>query len=187
MSDATSVMGGAVFDGALRVADAGLCGMIALRGDLGSQGIAGAVKTATGLSLPAMRAVQFGAGGGVAWMSPDEVLLFCDYAAADDLVARLETDLAGQHALAVNLSDARARFTLTGRGVREVLAKGSPADLSPAALPVGEMRRTRLGQVAAGIWLSDEQTADLICFRSVGGFVWDWLCLAARDSVPDYF
>ena len=112
-------------------------GMITLRGDLGSAKIAKAVKAAVGLTMPDARGVKTGTKGAVAWMSPDELMLFCDYAEADAVVAKLEKALKGEHFLAVNVSDARASFTLTGDGVREVIAKGSPADLSPEALPVG--------------------------------------------------
>ena len=45
MSDAISVMNGATADGAVHLADAGLCGMITLRGDLGDAGLAAAVKS----------------------------------------------------------------------------------------------------------------------------------------------
>ncbi len=188
MSDAVSVVNGASFDGAVQVKDAGLVGMVTLRGDFTSDSLAKAVKSAVGLALPAARQVKQGAKGGVAWMSPDELLLFCEYDNADALVAKLEKALAGEHFLAVNVSDARASFTLTGAGVREVIAKGSPADLSPEAFRQGEIRRSRLGQVAVAFWLSGPDTMELVCFRSVGSFVYDWLCVAAeKGTLPEYF
>ena len=188
MSNVMSAAKGASFQGAVTVTDAGACGMITLRGDLESAKVAKAVKAAVGLAMPQARGVKTGAKGGVAWMSPDELLLFCEYAEADATVAKLDAALKGEHYLVANVSDARAVFTLKGAGVREVVAKGSPADLSPAHVPVGEMRRSRLGQVAAAFWLSDEETLDLVCFRSVGQFVYDWLCVAAAtDSLPEHF
>lgn len=188
MSDAVSVVNGASYSGAVEVKDAGLVGMVTLRGDLGSESLAKAVKSAVGLALPDARGVKAGTKGGVAWMSPDELLLFCDYEKADALVAKLDKALAGEHFLAVNVSDARASFTLTGAGVREVIAKGSPADLSPEAFRQGEIRRSRLGQVAVAFWLSAPETMELVCFRSVGEFVYDWLCVAAeKDTLPEYF
>ena len=187
MSDAVSVMNGASYVGAVEVKDAGLKGMITLRGDLGSADIAKAVKSTVGLTMPAVRGMKSGSKGAVAWMSPDELMLFCDYAKADATVAKLDKALKGAHFLAVNVSDARAGFTLTGAGVREVIAKGAPADLSAQALQPGEMRRSRLGQVAVAFWLSDEDTMQLICFRSVGAFVYKWLCTAAaKDSLPGF-
>lgn len=187
MSDAVSVMKGANFSGAVMVQDAGLRGMITLRGDLGSAKMAKAVKSAIGLTLPDRRCIKSGKKGGVAWMSPDELMLFCSYAEAPLLVAKLETALAGEHFLALNVSDARASFTLSGVGTREVIAKGSPANISAQALLPGEIRRSRLGQVAVAFWLTDAQTIELVCFRSVGAFVYKWLCVAAADgSLPEY-
>nr|WP_325252076.1 sarcosine oxidase subunit gamma family protein [Amylibacter sp.] len=188
MSNAVSVVNGASFDGAVQVKDAGLVGMVTLRGDFASAKLGKAVNAAVGLALPEARGIKTGTKGGVAWMSPDELLLFCDYSDADALVAKLDKALAGEHFLAVNVSDARASFRLTGAGVREVIAKGSPADLSPEALKIGEMRRSRLGQVAVAFWLSDAETLELVCFRSVGRFVYDWLCVAAaKDTLPAHF
>lgn len=185
MSEAVSVMKGATAEGAVTLTDMGLAGMVTLRGDLSSDTLAKAVKSVTGLALPAQRGIKTGAKGGVAWMSPDELMLFTDYAQADAAVAKLDKALDGQHHLAVNVSDARAHFRLTGEGVREVIAKGSPANLAPEALPVGELRRTRLGQVAVAFWLTDETTLDLVCFRSVGEFVWDWLnTVNTKGSLP---
>ncbi|MCP5074194.1 MAG: hypothetical protein GY947_13010 [Rhodobacteraceae bacterium] len=188
MSDALSVMNGASQAGAVEVRDAGLKGMITLRGDMGSAPVAKAVKSAVGMAMPDQRGIKSGSKGAVAWMSPDELLLFCEYDGADALVAKLEKSLKDEHFLAVNVSDARASFALTGAGVREVIAKGSPADLSPDGLPLGEIRRSRLGQVAVAFWLSDAETMELVCFRSVGAFVYKWLCTAAKDdSLPGYF
>ena len=185
MSEAVSVMNGARFNGAVTVEDAGLVGMIALRGDLASPAMARAVKAACGLVLPARGRIRSGSRGAVAWMSPDELLLFTGYAQAPARLTQLERALAGEHALAVDVSDARAQFTLRGKGVREVIAAGSPADLSAAALPVGAFRRSRLGQVPAAFWLEDAETLHLICFRSVGEHVWNWLCnAAAPGSLP---
>lgn len=187
MSDAVSVLNGAEFNGAVTIRDAGLKGMITLRGDLAHEATALAVKSATGQAMPAARGIRQGKNGAVAWMSPDELLLMVDYDKADATVAKLEKALAGQHALAVNVSDARAMFTLTGQGVRDVIAKGSPADMSRAALPVGEMRRSRLGQLAAGFWLSDDTTLHVVCFRSVGAHVFKWLqTAAAKDTLPGF-
>jgi sarcosine oxidase subunit gamma len=69
-----------------------------------------------------------------------------------------------------------------------VLAKGAPVDLAPAAFGVGDFRRTRLGQVAAAFWMPAPDTFELMCFRSVAGYVADWLANAARPgSLAGYF
>jgi len=121
-------------------------------------------------------------GGGVAWMSPDELLLLCPYAQVPDRLAVLQSALASDHALAVNVSDARAMFAVSGPQARDVLAKLAPVDLSPAAFTPGMIRRTRLAQVAAAFWMVDEQTFHIVCFRSVGQYVFDLLKAAAQPG-----
>ncbi|MCR8725680.1 sarcosine oxidase subunit gamma [Frigidibacter sp. ROC022] len=158
-------------------------GMVTLRADPGN----GKVKTAlTKLAgaLPEQRKLIGAEIAGqpveIAWMAPDEWLIFCPRDTAADLVAALDKALDGLHHLALDVSDTRLRFDLHGAAVREVLAKLTPADM--AALPLAEMRRTRLGQVAAGIWLSAEDRAHVIAFRSVGDYVFTALCHAARPG-----
>jgi sarcosine oxidase subunit gamma len=86
------------------------------------------------------------------------------------------------HHLAVNVSDARAMFSLTGEAgpLKDVLAKVTPADM--AALAPGEMRRTRLQQVPAAIWFESGTEARVVCFRSVARYVFDVLALSAKDG-----
>ncbi|MEE9453461.1 MAG: sarcosine oxidase subunit gamma family protein [Paracoccaceae bacterium] len=188
MSEARSILNGATFEGAIKITETGLRGMITLRGDLSGSALQKAVKSATGAALPEVRKITFGKAGNVAWMSPDELLLIVDYATVDTVVKSLGKALKGEHHMAVNVSDARAVFQLTGKGAREVLAKGAPVDLSPAAFGTGDLRRTRIGQLAAAFWMLKDGTIEVVCFRSVGEFLFDWLSNAAeQDSLPGYF
>ena len=155
-------------------------GMIVLRARLEAPGVAAAVRTATGIVPPVTRQIVLAGARGAAWMSPDELLLFVPPAEVAETLAALGAALAGTPHLVADVSDARARFRLEGAGAREVIAKGAPVDLSPAAFQPGEIRRTRLGQVACAFWQAGPETFELICFRSVGGFVGDWLAAAAR-------
>jgi sarcosine oxidase, subunit gamma len=187
MSDlATSALPGAEFSGFVQVREAGLQGMITLRGDLASGAVAAALQTATGCALPAQRKVTRAEGYALAWMSPDEVLLLCPYAQAPALVATLAQALAGEFATVANVSDARAVFTLSGPGWRDALAKLCPVDFG--ALAEGEIRRTRAAQVAAAIWVSGPQEVHLVCFRSVAGYMFDLLSTAsAPGSEPGLY
>jgi sarcosine oxidase, subunit gamma len=157
-------------------------GMIALRGDLADPALAAAVTAATGRSVPAIRRIDGGFEAGAAWMSPDELLLLVPYAEAPARAAELGAALAGTHHLVADVSDARAGFALDGAGAREVLAKGVPVDLHPAAFGPGDLRRTRLGQVAAAFWMPAPERFELVCFRSVAAFVEAWLRQAATPG-----
>lgn len=181
MSEAVSALDGASIRGYCTVTEAGRVGMVTLRGDLADAGFASAVRDVTGLDLPAQGAIA-GNGPRLAWMSPDELLLFCDADDAPGQAAALSAALAGQHALAVDVTDARALFRLEGAACREVMAKLTPADLSPHAFGPGRMRRTRLAQVAAAFHMPDETSFEIVAFRSVAQYVFDLLSNAAKPG-----
>ncbi|MGR3759706.1 sarcosine oxidase subunit gamma [Roseobacteraceae bacterium NS-SX3] len=182
MSNAVSAVNGAQYQGLAKVEDAGLQGMITLRGDLTSKALQAAVKSATGAEVPGPNSVALADAGGAAWMSPDELLLLVPYGEAVEKTAELAAALEGEHALAVNVSDARAFFSLSGEDAREVLGKISPVDLSPEAFKAGDFRRTRLAQVAGAFWLQDDGSFRIICFRSVAAYVFNLLSTAAHPQ-----
>lgn len=182
MSEAVSAIGGESFDGLVRVADAGLRGMIAVRGDLADADLKNAVTGLSGTDFPAQREITRVGERGLAWMSPDELLLMVPYAEAGAACRTLSDALAGQHHLAADVSDARAVFALEGAPWREVLAKLTPADLSPAAFGPGEIRRTRLAQAAAAFWMTGDDAVELVTFRSTARYVFELLSNAARPG-----
>ena len=179
MSDATSALNGATYTGFATVSDAGPAGMVTLRASLAAAKVKKAVKAATGIDIPGVCEAGFSEGNGVCWMSPDELLILCDYDAANEMTAALQKALKGVHHLAANVSDARARIAVSGVDAREVLAKLTPADVSPAAFGPGQFRRSRLAQVPAAFWMADDETIEVICFRSVAQYVFDILKTAA--------
>jgi sarcosine oxidase subunit gamma len=180
MSELSSALPGAVAEGMVSVRELGLQGMVSLKADLGAA--VEALRSVTGAAMPETRRVTDGQGVRVAWMAPDEVLILCDHARAEELCRQLGAALGPTHHLAVNVSDARAMFALAGpeAALRDTLAKVTPADMG--ALAPGEMRRTRLQQVPAAIWFESETEARVICFRSVARYVFDLLALSARSG-----
>ncbi|WP_293574245.1 sarcosine oxidase subunit gamma [Phaeobacter sp.] len=182
MSDPVSAMSGATFAGLAKVEDSGLQGMITLRGDLASAVLQAAVKAATGAEVPVSGQVALSDQGGVAWMSPDELLLLVPYAEVDAKVSELSEALKGEHALAVNVSDARGVFRLSGEGAREVLGKVCPVDMSAEAFKPGQFRRTRMAQVAAAFWLDHDGVFHIVCFRSVAAYVFNLLSASAHPQ-----
>lgn len=182
MSEVVSALKGAVSDGDVTVRELGPCGMITLRGDLSDPALRAAVKALSGIDMPERRKIAHSGDHGVAWMSPDEVLLLVPHAEADSAVAHLTRELDGVHHLAVNVSDARALIEVSGPHAREVLAKVAPVDLAVSAFGPGDIRRTRLAQVAGAFWMTDESTFRVICFRSVARYVFDLLSVSARGG-----
>ncbi|GHF45064.1 sarcosine oxidase subunit gamma [Seohaeicola zhoushanensis] len=188
MSEAVSALGGARFEGLAVVEDCGLSGMITLRGDLSAAAVKKAALAGSGCAVPGERKAVVSDKGALLWMSPDELLVLCPYDEVGARVAAMTKALGKAHALAVNVSDARAVLRLSGPKAREVLAKLSPVDLSPEAFGVGDLRRSRIAQVAAAYWLEDEESFRIICFRSVAEYVFGVLKVAAaKGSAVGYF
>ncbi|WP_245897478.1 sarcosine oxidase subunit gamma [Palleronia abyssalis] len=155
-------------------------GMIQLRGDLDSSSLRDALQAAIGCGVPDPLAIATGDRGAVAWMSPDELLLLTSPDAAAGTLSQLSEALGDAHHLALDVSDMRAAIRLEGAGVREVLAKVTPIDM--ATMTPGTFRRTRLSQIPAAVWLSDERTAHVLCFRSVGRYAFDVLAISSRKG-----
>lgn len=166
----------------IRIEDRGPVGQVTLRGDLASGAIGRAVNAAVGVDVPDPLRAAFDGNRGAVWMSPDELLLFTDYDQAGELVEGLESALSGAHHMTVDVSDARAVMALAGPQVPEVLAKGAPIDLSPAAFPPGMARRTHIGGIAVAFWRRTEEEWEIVCLRSFARHLFDWLAQTSREG-----
>lgn len=167
MSDPVSALGGAAFDGLAGIREVGPVGMIALRSkDL--KNIGKTIKAVAGTKVPQTRRIVVEGDRACAWMSPDEYLLILPYAEVSKALAVIATTLQAEHHLAVDVSDARAVFRITGANAQQVLRKLCPVDLDRMA--PDEVRRTRAAQVACAFWQQDGGYT-LISFRSVAGYV----------------
>ncbi|MCR9127728.1 MAG: sarcosine oxidase subunit gamma [Rhodobacteraceae bacterium] len=187
MSDATDIHGGggARVSGLADLRATGPQGMIVLRGDLADPGLRTAVGAVYAAAWPGAHGVSFAPPRGLCWMSPDEMLLLGPKDAVADDLAQLTAALGDQHALAVDVSDARCAFALSGPAAREVLAKLTPADLSPQAFGPGRIRRSRLAQVPAAFWMAEDGTTiHIVVFRSVAQYAWDLLVGATDPKAP---
>ncbi len=180
MSNAISALDGKAFVGFASVSEAGLQGMITVRGDLKSAKMKKAVKAATGGDIPAPRRIAMKGNKGAGWMSPDELLILVPYADAKVTVEALAATLEGEHALVADVSDARAMFRIKGAKAAEVLMKLCPVDLPKLA--EGELRRTRVAQVAAALWKSGNDEFTLVSFRSVASYVFGALETSAQPG-----
>lgn len=176
MPEAISALKGASFEGFARVADAGLIGMVMLRAKPGPSLDDALIGLA--LPVPAQRQIVRGERT-VAWMSPDELLLIVPYADVAATIASLSEALDGTHHLAVDVSDSRSVFDITGPNAADVLSKLMPVDFR--TLPEGEVRRSRAGQVAAAVW-RHQGGYRLFCFRSVSKYVMGLLSHSAQPG-----
>lgn len=183
MSDPVSPLKNAAYNaGIAEIREIGPVGMITLRGDLTTKPVQKAAMAAAGVKVPEQRQCLTDGGKGIAWMSPDELLIMCAYADATATLGKLNDALSKSHALAVNVSDARTVFEVSGPHAREVMAKVAPVDLAPSQFTAGMIRRTRIAQVPAAFWMPQEDMFRMVCFRSVAQYVFDVLSVAAQPG-----
>ncbi len=182
----TSALNGRVTEGTTTVRDTGLQGMITLRGNLASTKLKAICKEITGQPMPKAGQAHVSGDTGLAWMSPDELLVLVPHGQAADAVARIDAALAGQHFLAVNVSDARALIAVEGAGAREVIARLCPVDMSPEAFGPGAFRRTRMAQIPAAFWMEQDGSLRVICFRSVAEYAFGLLSTAAKSPAVGF-
>ena len=162
-------------------------GMIMIRASLEDEKAANAIGRAFSADIPAMRRITGDSGRNLAWMSPDELLGFVPLENAKTCLQDLRDALAGFHHLVTDVTSLREEFELNG-AVRDVLAKGTPSDVSPQVFEEGEFRRSRIGQLQAAFWLTGPNSARILCRRSEAGHMQDWLAAASSpDRSPKFF
>ncbi|MEM1352160.1 MAG: sarcosine oxidase subunit gamma family protein [Pseudomonadota bacterium] len=181
MSDPVTALDGAQStSGIVEITEVALQGMITLRGDLSDKKIQSAAIKGRSKVMPGPGQAMIQDESGIAWMSPDEALILCAYDQVAAEVRALKKALGTAHALVVNVSDARASFRIKGVHARDVLAKLCPVDLSPDVFGPGKFRRTRMAQVPAALWQADDDSFQVICFRSQAQYVFDLLSVSAQ-------
>jgi sarcosine oxidase subunit gamma len=178
MSNIQTAMNGARATGYVDVSEAPATGMITLRGDLADAGVQKAVKSVMGAGVSATLAVTDANVGQILWMSPDELMIVCAYDQADQVVADLIAALGETHSMVVNVSDARAVFDLNGSATFEIIAKLAPIDMK--SMQAGTVRRTRFAQIPAAFWMTSNDSARIICFRSVAEYMFNQLRNSAQ-------
>ncbi len=178
MSDVVAALGHASYDGFAKIREIGPLGMITLRAKPDVAGLAEAIKAAVGTAVPARREIEVAGDRAAGWMGPDEYLLILPYGETTAALAAISAALAGQHHLAVAVSDARAVFRVEGAKADQVLAKLSPVDF--ATLAPKELRRSRAAQVAAAFWKEGDGFT-VVCFRSVAGYM---MGLLTHSAMP---
>lgn len=160
-------------------------GMLDLRGELDNPAFAGAAMSVLGIALPRLPRSSAAAGDlFVLWLSVDQWLVQCPRPEAANLARRLQGVLTDFPSLVADMSDARIILRLEGDGVREVLMKGAPVDLTAPAFSKGSVRRLRFGEVAAMVHMIGEapDIIDLYVFRSYAVFAWEWLSATADSA-----
>ena len=167
------------YSGYVKVSEKMTTGMLTVRGEFRSSKFKTSFVKAVDFKIAERQRSNFNKNI-VAWMSPDELLILCDYTDISSLSQNFQMELKDQHHMLVNVSDSRVLFEISGSGIREVIAKLAPVNI--ATLEIGEIRRTRFSQIAVAFWLTSETSVSVICFSSVADYLFN---LLKTSSMPN--
>lgn len=159
-----------------------LLGHLNLRGNPAEQGFPEAVSATLGCALPVQpNTVAEGDEGAALWLGPDEWLLVTPPGKQNDLLLALRQALGGLSAAVTDVSSGQTVISVSGRHVRDVLAKGCTLDLHPKAFGQGSCAQTLMAKTPALLWLQDTTWIDVIVRRSFADYLWQWLEDAAEE------
>jgi sarcosine oxidase subunit gamma len=155
------------FGAALIIADTG-----------GDEQLASAMKAAYGLVPPPARRTAKSSSLELIWAGPRKWL-----ALSQDLMIASSLPKALQGLAAV--SDQCGSYgilTISGRKVRDMLAKGLPLDLHPKSFKPGDAAQSAIAHIDVHIWQTDEVPSfKLAVGRSVAASFWAWLVHAGSE------
>jgi len=181
-----SALGGlAAEDAAIELAEADRKIMVDLRISPNDKKIKTAVADALGFALPQTPRTSTAKDRICAlWLSIDQWLVVAPYEYGAGLPKALSKATAGGHAIATDMSDARACLRLEGKGAREILMKGGAADLLASDFTPGSVRRLNFADVAAFVHYCSDQpdVLELYILRSFADYTYRWLEIAARPG-----
>jgi len=163
----------------LTLAELAFAGKISLRGDGETARIAGQIA---GCRLPnGPGKAEIASSRILACLGPDEWLLLCEAGAETGLLKQLDSQLAGTHSAAVNVSDALVAWQMGGAELRRILAKGCALDLHPRQFGPGCCAQTMLAHAGVTLICEAPDSLVLICRTSFAAYTAHWLADAAAD------
>lgn len=113
------------------------------------------------------------------WTGPGQWLAVSDTLEPPALAATLEEMLSASGTAVTDLSHSRTVVRVSGSCWRDLVAKGSPADMD--AMVAGDCLMTLLGHFNVLVHCLDADRCDLYVFRSFGLSLWEWLSDAAAE------
>ena len=140
---------------------------------------ADAAERYCGVRPPASPAIVAGPEFRFVWSGRGHWLALAEYSPTS-LEARLAPLTAS--AAVFDQSDSRVMLELSGRNVRDMLAKGMALDLHPRAFKTGDAALTSVSLIAVQFWqVSDAPTYRLLVTRSYFLSFWRWLAASAAE------
>jgi heterotetrameric sarcosine oxidase gamma subunit len=148
-----------------------IASVIAAKGK--SSALAAALKKDFGVALPGMGESASARGLMMVGVQPDSWLAV--QPGGSNLATRLDAKL-GKFAMVTSQSHGRTLMRMAGPRARDVLAKGTAADLHPAAFKPGMAAATQIGHVGVAIVCTGADSFDLITGSTFAAGFWQGLC-----------
>lgn len=147
----------------------------------GTTKLAEVVHERFGIALPTIPRRVDGAELSLIWSGPEQWLAMRAASPKGGIEPLLRTALA-PHASVADQSHSRIIVRLSGRHVRDALAKGCPIDLHPAVFSPGCTAMTQIAHIGVQIWqLDSAPTYEIAAHRSFAVSLWRWIELATAE------
>lgn len=173
-------------DDGLRIQILPALGAINLRGKPGESEFVAAVSSILGQGLPVAANTMTIGDHRVYWLGPDEWLIVTPHAETGGLLTRLR-DIQCTHAALTDVSGGNIVLRLSGRGVRDVLAKGCTLDFDLTSFQPGMCAQSGLARATVLIAFVDAQPVyEIVIRRSFSEYLLLWLQSAAREFDVGY-
>ena len=157
----------------------GLASLIAPAG--GSAALAEAFKAKYQLELPNSPKIIGQGDVRAVWAGPDQWLLMTHTAAQ---ILGLQQALSDLGSLS-DQSDSRIMVRISGRDMREALAKGCMIDLHETAFPVGSAALTSIAHMGVHLWRledgPDGAVFEIAVARSMAASFWSWFSASVAE------
>ena len=157
--------------------------IVNIRGNAADSAFAAAVKSATGVDLPARANTVSSAGQvSILWLGPDEWWVVGPDAERAGLIERLRGGFAGQHTNVTDVSESRTVISIAGPAARDLMKRGVSLDLHPRVFGAGQCAQTSLGKANVLIHQTDNAPVyEVYVLKSFADYLWRWIGLVAED------
>ena len=162
--------------------------MLSLRGNKKDPNFTSAIQKITRCSLPeelntASRATS---DLTIFALGPDEWLIVTISGNGNKLKNKLRKQLEQQHASVTPVGESRTIIRLTGRNIRDILAKGCTIDLHPNSFGPGQCAQTLLARTDILLHCIESNPLnadvfDIYVNRSYAEYAWNWVEDAGRE------
>jgi len=155
-------------------------GHINLRGDSGNADFVAAVELTLGQPLPLNPNTVSNGSHSILWLGPNEWLILSRLTGASKTVADISRATGDFHSAVNDLSGGQIAISMSGKGVRELLARGCTLDLHPRKFGPGMCAQSGLAKAAVLVAVPDEDGEFLLVVRrSFSDYLVSWLIDAA--------